>query len=118
MSVTVLQLSVFPVSGEPGTVLVSAEVTAAGLVGDRAKKRPVHVISEVDYRDSAPRANIVVTAPPDVVAGWLGQQVQAGEVVLDIVQVPSGCPGVYATVHLGGTVRLGDAVVERDDQTS
>jgi len=84
------------------------EVTAEGLAGDRHKKSAVHLVSAADRDANDTRANLVLDVDPRDLAGLVGRSVQIGSAVLDLITVPSGCPGVYAEVATPGRVRAGD----------
>lgn len=105
----VTALHVYPVKGRPGRDLSEAAVLPEGLEGDRRKKAPVHLVAQDDLRPDT-RANIEVSLEPDALAAAVGNVLRVGEVVLDVVAVPSGCPGVYATVRTPGRVRTEDPV--------
>lgn len=106
---TVRLLSVYPVKDEPGQALTRAHVEPEGLTGDRRKKRPVHVVGLPETPETT-RANLFLDVPDDIVRAALGTRIGVGGVVLDLGELPSGCPGVYATVATPGSLSLGDAV--------
>lgn len=105
----VAEIHTYPVKGEPGKDHDEAVVAAEGLVGDRRKKAPVHVVAS-DEAGFGTRANLFVTLSADELAHTVGSVLRVGEVELSVTTKPSGCPGVYAEVRRAGTVRLGDAV--------
>jgi hypothetical protein len=113
MAGRVAALHIYPVKGEPGVPLEQVDIGRDGLVGDRRKKAPVHVVAA---EDDAPgtRANIRLDLAADELRGAIGGRLWVGEVLLEVTAVPSGCPGVYAAVARPGLVRLGDAAVVDD----
>jgi len=106
----VIGIRVFPVSGEPGRGLETARVELDGLVGDRRKKSPVHLVSSAQPDVETVRANLVVTLTPDELEACVGSVLLAGSARLAVTTIPSGCPGVYATVETPGVVSVGDPV--------
>lgn len=103
----VRELAVYPVKGEPGELLQRAEVEAEGLAGDRRKKRPVHLVAG-DETPQTTRANVFLDGDPTTLAALVGEHVRVGAAELLIEELPSGCPGVYASVVTPGQVALGD----------
>jgi hypothetical protein len=103
-------LHVHPVKGQPGVDLHETDVTPEGLAGDRRKKAPVHIVAAEDVRPDT-RANLEVTVPASELVAAVGGVLRAGAVELQLTAVPSGCPGVYASVRTPGALRLGDRVV-------
>lgn len=98
-------IATYPVKNAPGVEHGSIEVEPDGLAGDRRKKRPVHLVgAEID--PEATRANFFLTVSETDLAAMVGKRVLLGEAVLDITEVPSACPGVYATVTQTGGVAL------------
>ena len=103
-------IRIFPVSGKPGQSLHTVEVEPEGLMGDRRKKFPVHVVSSAEPDVESVRANLVVELAPEQLEAAVGGVLTAGSVRLRLTAVPSGCPGVYATVETPGVVSVGDPV--------
>ena len=103
-------IRIFPVSGEPGRSLPTVEVEAGGLAGDRRKKSPVHLVSSAEPDVESVRANLVVELAPEELEAAVGSVLSAGSVRLRLTAIPSGCPGVYATVETPGVVSVGDPV--------
>jgi uncharacterized protein YcbX len=103
-------IRIFPVSGAPGRVLDSVLVEADGLAGDRRKKSPVHLVSSLQPGLESVRANLVVSLSPDDLEASVGTVLAAGSARLSVTTIPSGCPGVYATVETPGVVSVGDPV--------
>jgi uncharacterized protein YcbX len=103
-------IRIFPVSGQPGQSLGTATVEAGGLAGDRRKKSPVHLVSSAQPDVETVRANLVVTLTPDELEACVGSVLLAGSARLAVTTIPSGCPGVYATVETPGVVSVGDPV--------
>ena len=106
----VTSIRIFPVSGEPGRSLRTVEVGVEGLAGDRRKKSPVHLVSSAEPDAESVRANLVVDLAPEQLEAALGRVLPAGSVRLRLTAIPSGCPGVYATVETPGVVSVGDPV--------
>jgi uncharacterized protein YcbX len=109
---SVQSIHVYPTHGEPGQDLTAVEVSEAGLSGDRPKKAPVMVLSAEDT--SGARANFVVDLGVDELAAAIDQVIEVGEVELAVTGTAGNCPGVYAAVGRGGTVRVGDVVTVRE----
>ena len=107
---TVTGIRIFPVSGEPGRSLTTVEVGADGLAGDRRKKSPVHLVSGAEPDVESVRANLVVSLSPQELEAAVGSVLLTGSVRLAVTTIPSGCPGVYATVETPGVVAVGDPV--------
>jgi uncharacterized protein YcbX len=105
----VTQIHIFPTHGEPGEDLDEVVVEVDGLAGDRHKKAAVQVVAAEDVRADT-RANLIVSLPSAVLAQSAGAVLRVGAVELDVTGSPTSCPGVYAAVRHGGTVRIGDAV--------
>lgn len=105
----VTEIHIYPVKGEPGQDLPVAEVAREGLVGDRRKRMPVHLVAAEDVTEET-RANLVLSMPPGDLAGAVGTVLRMGTVELEVGSVPRGCPGVYATVRTPGRVSVGDPV--------
>ncbi len=103
-------IRIFPVSGEPGRSLHTVEVGAEGLAGDRRKKSPVHLVSSAQPDLESVRANLVVSLSPEELEAAVGSVLLTGSVRLAVTTIPSGCPGVYATVQTPGVVSVGDPV--------
>jgi uncharacterized protein YcbX len=103
-------IRIFPVSGEPGRSLHTVEVEPEGLAGDRRKKSPVHLVSSAEPDVESVRANLVVELAPAELESAVGSVLCAGSVRLRLTAIPSGCPGVYATVETPGVVSVGDPV--------
>ncbi len=103
-------IRIFPVSGEPGRSLHTVEVEPEGLAGDRRKKSPVHLVSSAEPDVGSVRANLVVGLAPAELESAVGSVLSAGSVRLRLTAIPSGCPGVYATVETPGVVSVGDPV--------
>ena len=103
-------IRIFPVSGEPGRSLHTVEVEPEGLAGDRRKKSPVHLVSSAEPDVESVRANLVVGLAPEELESAVGSVLSAGSVRLRLTAIPSGCPGVYATVETPGVVSVGDPV--------
>lgn len=101
-------VNVFPVKGEPGRSLRQAVLTDSGLVGDRAKKRPLLVATAAQAGDGELRANFVLDMPDDVLYDLAGQELRIGDVVIRLTRRPSACEGLYAEVVRGGDVIVGD----------
>ena len=106
-------IRVFPVSGEPGRGLERVQVEVEGLAGDRRKKSPVHLVSSAQPDLESVRANLVVSLSPEELEAAVGSVLLAGSVRLAVTTIPSGCPGVYATVETPGVVSVGDPVARR-----
>jgi uncharacterized protein YcbX len=106
----VTSIRIFPVSGEPGRSLHTVEVGPDGLAGDRRKKAPVHVVSGAEPGAESVRANLVVELAPEELEAAVGRVLSVGSVRLRVTAIPSGCPGVYATVETPGVVSVGDLV--------
>ena len=106
----VTSIRIFPVSGEPGRSLRTVEVEPEGLAGDRRKKSPVHLVSSAEPDVESVRANLVVGLAPQELEAAVGSVLSAGAVRLRLTTIPSGCPGVYATVETPGVVSVGDPV--------
>ena len=106
----VRSIRIFPVSGEPGRSLHTVEVEPEGLAGDRRKKSPVHLVSSAEPDVESVRANLVVEVAPEQLEAAVGSVLSAGSVRLRLTAIPSGCPGVYATVETPGVVSVGDPV--------
>ncbi len=109
---TIRALAIFPVKDKAGRELADVVIESEGLVGDRRKKRPVHLVGTGLTAEEV-RANIFLDAPEDELTEWVGRELLIGEVVLAVTEVPSGCPGVYATVRTPGRVFVGQAVLAR-----
>jgi len=103
-------IRIFPVSGQPGQSLGTVTVEAGGLAGDRRKKSPVHLVSSAQPDVETVRANLVVSLTPEELEACVGSVLLAGSVRLAVTTLPSGCPGVYATVETPGVVSVGDPV--------
>src|SRR3954463_12057277 len=97
-------IRIFPVSGKPGQSLHTVEVQPEGLVGDRRKKSPVHVVSSAEPDVESVRANLVVELLPEQLEAAVGSVLCAGSVRLRLTAVPSGWPGGFATVGTPGGV--------------
>ena len=103
----VRDLAVYPVKGEPGERLPRAQVGTEGLIGDRRKKRPVHLVAGAETPQTT-RANVFLDGDPHALAALIGERVRLGDAELRIEELPSGCPGVYASVVSPGAVTIGD----------
>ena len=103
-------IRIFPVRGEPGRSLDSVLVEVEGLAGDRRKKSPVHLVSSRQPGLESVRANLVVSLSADELEASVGTVLAAGSARLAVTTIPSGCPGVYATVETPGVVSVGDPV--------
>jgi uncharacterized protein YcbX len=108
----ITSIRIFPVSGEPGRSLDTVEVQIEGLAGDRRKKSPVHLVSSAEPDVESVRANLVVELAPEKLEAALGSVLAAGSTRLRVTAIPSGCPGVYATVETPGVVSVGDRLAE------
>ena len=64
-------IAVFPVKGEPGRPLRQAVLTDSGLVGDRAKRRPLLVATTAQAAGDL-RANLVLDMTDDELAALDG----------------------------------------------
>jgi MOSC domain-containing protein YiiM len=106
-----IDIRIYPVKDEPGQRLESIAIGPEGLDGDRRKKAAVHLVSLQDSEgEHEMRANLFVSATPDELSGAVGHDLQVGGAVLSVESVPSGCPGVYASVVKPGMVHTGDQV--------
>lgn len=105
LDAAVLSLAVHPEKDAPGRALDRAAVDGSGLVGDRPKKRPVHVVGR---GHTGVRANIVLDVADEELQELVGRDTRLGGVVLRLTQRPSNCPGVYADVVATGEVAVGD----------
>jgi uncharacterized protein YcbX len=105
----VASIHVYPVKGEPGEELSVVDVGAEGLAGDRRKRAPVQLVAAEDV-DEDTRANLVVTMHSADLRAAVGSVLRVGVVELEVHDVPSGCPGVYARVRRPGKVSVGDPV--------
>ena len=105
--IRVLAIHTFPTSGEPGVDHASVRVTPQGLEGDRPKKAAVSVVGT---DAPATRSNLVLDATTAEVESLDGQVVRIGEVLLALRLTGSSCPGLYAAVGEGGSIRVGDSV--------
>jgi hypothetical protein len=70
----------------------------------------VHVVSGAEPGAESVRANLVVDLAPEELEAAVGHVLSAGSVRLRVTAIPSGCPGVYATVETPGVVSVGDLV--------
>lgn len=102
-------IATYPVKDAPGLEHASIEVEPEGLAGDRRKKRPVHLVG-AEISPETTRANFFLTVPETDLAAMVGRRVLLGAAVLDLTEVPSACPGVYATVTQSGGVDLGSTL--------
>lgn len=106
---TVRQVAIYPVKGEPGRRLERAALESAGLEGDRRKKRPVHLVGAPQTPETT-RANVFLDVADDELRAALGSRIRLGSVVLSLDELPSGCPGVYASVVTEGSLQIADEV--------
>ncbi|AKT51787.1 hypothetical protein [Arsenicicoccus sp. oral taxon 190] len=104
---TLTGINVYPVKGEPGRSLRQAVLTDSGLVGDRAKKRPL-LVATSRQADGDLRANLVVDMTDEELDGLQGQELRIGDVVVRLGARPSACDGLYAETVQGGDVLVGD----------
>ncbi|WP_168581409.1 MOSC domain-containing protein [Gephyromycinifex aptenodytis] len=105
----VLTLAIYPEKQAPGRLLTEARIETEGLQGDRRKKRPVHLVGREEDPEST-RANIFLDMPDAELQRAVGRRVRLGTAMLEITEVPSACPGVYASVVRVGVVNTGDAL--------
>ena len=104
----VMALWIYPTKDEPGVSLPTVEVESGGLAGDRRKKSALHLVAAADAAELAPRANLVLDATADQLAGLVGRRMLLGTSEIQITGRPSNCPGVYAAVVRPGTISVGD----------
>lgn len=90
-----------------------ADARTEGLAGDRRKKSPVHIVGEGQTPETT-RANVFVDVPEETLRAMLGASVHLGEAVLSIDRLPSGCPGVYASVAIPGRIATGDLLIRKE----
>lgn len=100
-------IAVYPVKGEPGRPLRQAVLTDSGLVGDRAKRRPLLVATTAQAAGHL-RANLVLDMGDDELAALEGQELRIGDVVVRLGRKPSSCEGLYAETVTGGDLLVGD----------
>jgi uncharacterized protein YcbX len=106
-----VDIRIYPVKHEPGQRLESIAIGPDGLDGDRRKKAAVHLVSLQDSEgEHEMRANLFVSASPEELSDAVGHDLRVGGAVLSVDRVPSGCPGVYASVVKPGMVHTGDRV--------
>lgn len=103
----VRSIATYPVKDEPGVFHDSVEIEPEGLAGDRRKKRPVHLVG-AEITPEHTRANFFLTLGEAEVQALVGSRVLVGDSVLDITELPTACPGVYAEVAQTGAVRVDD----------
>lgn len=101
---------IYPEKNEPGQELASVAVTAAGLVGDRRKKSPVHLVCAADYVAEHPRANLVLDLEPAELLALVGRRLRIGDVELEVTSTAGTCTGVYAVVPVPGDLAVHDEV--------
>lgn len=104
----VMALWIYPTKDEPGISLPTVEVELEGLAGDRRKKSALHLVCASEAAELAPRANLVLDATADQLAGLVGHRMMLGTSQIEITGKPSNCPGVYASVLRPGAVNIGD----------
>ena len=68
----VMAMWIYPVKGEPGVPLSTAEAEAEGLRGDRRKKAALHLVSAADAAELEARANLVLDATAGQIFGLVG----------------------------------------------
>lgn len=105
----VTEIHIYPVKGEDGEELSVADIGPEGLAGDRRKRAPVQLVAAESVTEET-RANLVVSLTEEELQASVGSVLQVGRVELEVTAVPSGCPGVYATVRTPGQVSVGDPV--------
>lgn len=108
MDHTVTRIAIHPESGGPAVELEECVLTDAGLAGDRPRKAAVYLVSADDA--AGRRANLVVTLGADELAARLGTVLRVGDVELGLGGTSGSCPGAYAEVVRGGTIRVGDPI--------
>jgi len=107
-SLAVTALWIYPTKDEPGVSLPTVEVEPDGLAGDRRKKAALHLVGASDAAELGPRANLVLDATADQLAGLVNHRMMLGTSEIEITGEPSNCPGVYASVIRPGTINIGD----------
>jgi hypothetical protein len=107
-SFPVTALWIYPTKDEPGVCLRAVEVEPDGLQGDRRKKAALHLVCAVEAAELQPRANLVLDATADQLAGLVEQRMMLGTTEIEITGKPSNCPGVYASVVRPGMISVGD----------
>lgn len=105
----VTEIHIYPVKGEPGRELSVADVEPDGLAGDRRKRAAVQLVAAEDVQEDT-RANVIVSMTSGELAASVGSVLRVGGVELEVTSVPSGCPGVYASVRTPGQFSVGDPV--------
>jgi hypothetical protein len=108
MSFPVTALWIYPTKDEPGVCLPAVAVEPDGLQGDRRKKAALHLVCAVEAAELQPRANLVLDATADQLAGLVEQRMMLGTTEIEITGKPSNCPGVYASVVRPGMISVGD----------